>query len=197
MPHVKPFTADFLYWTGRATRADPAVADKSSQYELLVQDNRGDFGPRYLTTYELADERSLPELSDTQWRMLYTRLAQAGESSEETVSILAIAMDLPAGTGPDELAEFNDFYTRIHLPQVVEDSRFLRGTRYELSTAVDHPPGCPRYLAVYEADARKTADYLRAQAAGNVTAVEEPDEGPPVWRNRTTVWRVRYRLISP
>jgi len=70
-----------------------------------------------------------------------------------------VAMNVPPGTDEAGYKEFNDFYTNIHVPEVVSISKFVRGHRYHLyrefarSTAPDAEAGLKAY-------ALKTAQTL-------------------------------------
>jgi hypothetical protein len=69
---------------------------------------------------------------------------------------------------------------------------YTRATRHELYREFAHPaPGCPRFCAVYEADATAT-EQREARAARRGTL----SPGPPAWENRDTVWRLVYRRIA-
>ncbi|WP_207945310.1 hypothetical protein, partial [Actinomadura rubrisoli] len=96
-----------------------------------------------------------------------------------------VGMD-PAGdaTGA-EVAEFDDFYTRTHLPEVVSGLGYDRGTRFRLWHEFSHPaPGCPRYNAVYEAEEARPAGPPAGAAL---------TPGPRAWEERRVRWRAKYR----
>src|SRR5947208_1010162 len=91
---------------------------------------------------------------------------ETGKPCEER-GIMAEAFSYPfmywvgMHTAPDTdeaaLAEFNEFYTNIHVPEVMAYRGFCRGTRFELYREFRHPqPGCPRFCAIYEADKATT-----------------------------------------
>jgi len=70
---------------------------------------------------------------------------------------------------------------------------YARGTRFELYREFAHPaPGCPRFCAIYEADAAATEER-ETRLAGRGTL----SSGPPVWEEHGTVWRLVYRRIPP
>ena len=94
------------------------------------------------------------------------------------------------GTG---LSEFNAFYTGIHVPEVMAYGGYSRGTRFELYREFAHPaPGCPRFCAIYEADAATTEARATRRAAGGSLS-----PGPAVWEKHDTIWRLVYRRIPP
>jgi hypothetical protein len=104
-------------------------------------------------------------------------------------------MDVPEGTTDQGLREFDEFYTQIHVPEVVAVSKFLRGTRYELHHCFRHPePGSPRFLAVYEGtDESLDARAARARDPGTAVPLSS---GPPTWEGHVTAWRLLYRRID-
>jgi hypothetical protein len=104
-------------------------------------------------------------------------------------------MNVPPETDAAGLKEFDEFYTNIHVPEVVAMSKFIRGTRYELNREFLHPaPGSPRFLAVYEGDeeSMKQRAALRANAGGGARL----SSGPPAWEAHDTLWRLMYRRID-
>src|SRR5207302_1505215 len=102
-----------------------------------------------------------------------------------------VGTNVPADTDATDLAEFNAFYTDTHVPEVMAGGGYARATRFELYREFAHPaPGCPRFCAIYEADAEATETRAARRA---VRATLSP--GPPVWAQRDTVWRLVYRRI--
>jgi hypothetical protein len=186
-----------------------------SRYELLDLDPRGAEppGPRWLAVYEAQDEAAaLQYIKDNQrpwlhrrkyspwpparrkaktvWRMLWRQISATGSTDQAPESIFIVGMNVPADTDADGLAEFNAFYTNTHVPEVMASGGFSRGTRFELYRGFAHPePGCPRFLAVYEADAAATE--MHGSRAATLTS------GPSAWEKRDTVWRLVYRRIPP
>jgi hypothetical protein len=192
---------------------------RGARYELAEPDPRGDFGPRWLAMYEMSDEAAAhgyikrndgppegkpvysewpPARNDveTKWRMIWRQIAAAGKSSQPPHSIFMVGMNVPPGTTADELKQFNEFYTNIHVPEVMEHGSYPHATRWELLREFQHPePGCPQFCAIYEADETATEANRKRRAdpnapRGKVTA------GPPVWEGHITLWRLVYRLID-
>jgi hypothetical protein len=189
-----------------------------SRYELLDPDPRGGLhsGPRWLAAYEMQDEASaLRYLEDdkrpwlhrkryspwpparrrakTTWRMLWRQISVTGSANQPPESIYIVGMNVPADADARGLAEFNSFYTQTHVPEVLAYGGYSRGTRYELYRAFAHPaPGCPRFCAVYEADAAATESREARRAARGTLS-----SGPPAWEQHDTLWRLVYRLIPP
>jgi hypothetical protein len=190
---------------------------RGTRYELLDPDPRGDFGPRWLAVYEMDAEaaaRGYAERNDgppegrpvytpgpvawssTQgmWRMIWRGVAAVGSSLETPYSIFMVGMNVPADTDAAGLAAFNAFYTDIHVPEVMANGGYVRGSRFELYRAFRHPePGCPRFCAIYEADEATTFANREARAAGGRPA--PVSSGPPAWEQHDTLWRLRYRRI--
>jgi hypothetical protein len=193
---------------------------RGTRYELCEPDPRGDFGPRWLAVYEMENEDAArgylkrndgpPEArpkytpvpaswrrAKLRWRLLWRRIAPAeGELGAGGAPYLYfVAMNVPPESDDAGLAAFNDFYTSIHVPEVVAVSSFLRGTRYELYRDLLHPPpGSPRFLAVYEGDDA----YMRRreERRANPGAGPRMTSGPPVWEAHDTLWRLLYRRID-
>jgi hypothetical protein len=178
-----------------------------ARYELLRQDPRGDFGPpwlaRYFSTQPCADAyiarnggpppghaayTAGPPLfknASLPWRMMWRPLADTGAVGALPASIFMVGMNVPAATTEDELATFNDFYTNVHVPEVMSRGGFSRACRYELYR--DFRAGCPRFCAVYES---ASEDVVAFSGSGPMTP------GPPTWEAHDTLWRLWYRRIA-
>ena len=193
---------------------------RATRYELCEPDPRGALGPRWLAVYEMEDEAAAkgyiarndgppagrpayspgPSAWQTYegwWRLIWRRVAPvAGELSPAASPYLYfVAMNVPPGTTDAELAEFNEFYTNTHVPEVVSVSHFQSGARYELYREFRHPePGSPRFLASYEADDR--ALQTRRERAANPGAGQQLSSGPPAWEAHDTLWRLLYRRLD-
>jgi hypothetical protein len=103
-----------------------------------------------------------------------------------------VGMDVPQGS-PEEAAEFNDFYSNVHLPEVVSrNPGFISGTRYQLTEA---SLGGPRYVALYE-----VAD--EASALAHIEQIRRPgnsgrySSGPELWRSRQITWTRMYTRLG-
>jgi hypothetical protein len=193
---------------------------RATRYELHEQDARGAFGPRWLASYEMDSEAAVslylerndgppagrpsytPGPSVWQhyegwWRLVWHRLVpEQGELGAAGAPYLfLVGMDVPAETGPQDLDDFNDFYTHTHVPEVVALGDFLRGSRFELRRDLRHPkPGAPRFLAVYEGD--DLALKTRARRAASPVAESPLSSGPPAWEAHSTAWRLLYRRLD-
>jgi hypothetical protein len=185
------------------------------RYELAKPDPRGDFGPHWLAVYEMADEQAAStymdrndgppegrptytpvpaawrETAKTRWRIIWRQIADAGALDEPPYSIFIVGINPPAGASDEETAEFNEFYTNTHMGEVMAASKYGRANRWEQARAFLHPdPGCPRYLAIYEAD-----DATGKQLETTPTGPRELSVGPVVWQEHTTPWRLVYNRV--
>ncbi len=188
----------------------------ASRYELLDPDPRGGVhgGPRWLAVYEIADEAAVDQYvkdnarpwlhrkeyspwpparrrAKTTWRMIWRQIATKGATDSPPESIFMVGMNVPPETDERGLADFNDFYTETHVPEVMAAGGYTRGTRFELYRDFAHPaPGCPRFCAIYEADAAATAEREARRASRAPLS-----SGPPTWEQHDTIWRLVYRRI--
>jgi hypothetical protein len=187
-----------------------------SRFELLDQDPRGGLhqGPRWLAAYAMQDQTAADQYmkdnarpwlhrkryspwpaarrkAKTTWRMIWRQLASVGSAANPPDSIFLVGMNVPERTGDADLADFNRFYTETHVPEVMAYGGYARATRFELFQAFAHPePGCPRFAAVYEADAAATEQRQeRRSSRGQLSS------GPPAWEAHETTWRLVYRRI--
>ena len=193
---------------------------RGTRYELAIPDPRGDLGPRHVAMYEMESEdaargyirrnddpsqarpqytpgpRGFREMRGM-WRLLWHRVAPPdGELTAAAAPyIWLIGMNVPPGTDEVGLQQFNDFYTNVHIPEVVAMGGFARGSRYELYRQFRHPDsGAPRFLAIYEGDeAALQALTERRAGAGSRPALSS---GPPSWEAHDTRWRLWYRRTS-
>jgi hypothetical protein len=192
---------------------------RGHRYELMTPDPRGEFGPRFLAVYEMSDEGAAqtylgradgppegrphytagpPAWDDkkTTWRMIYRPIATTGSPSAAAYSIHLIGINPPADVDADGLKEFNDFYTDVHMPEVVAKYGYSRASRYELYRELLHPaPGCPRYLALYEADEETAARVKKGTFDSKGDGDDHISPGPDVWQRHTTPWRLTYRRL--
>jgi hypothetical protein len=189
-----------------------------NRYELLDPDPRGGVhdGPRWLAVYEMTDEAAAQRYikdnarpwlhrqryspwpaarrrAKTVWRMLWRQISVTGTADQAPQSVFMVGMNVPADTDATGLSEFNTFYTETHVPEVMAAGGYSRATRLELYRGFAHPdPGCPRFCAIYEADAAATSGReTRRAARATLTS------GPAAWENHDTVWRLVYRRIPP
>lgn len=185
----------------------------AARYRLEGPDPRGDVGPTWLTAYAIRDQASAdqyvsrehdpaaerpaftrgPDLwksMSPRWRIVWRQVYAVGARATAPDDILMVGMDPAAGASPQEVAEFDEYYSGTHVPEVLESGKYRAGTRFEQYDAFVHrrPDGCPRFCAVYEGD-----------GAGGVSGPPPQGErplGPAVWENRDTKWRLRYRRVS-
>jgi hypothetical protein len=200
---------------GEVLAAHPGFA-RASRYELLDQDPRDGVhhGPRWLAAYEMEDEAAaLRYIKDnerpwlhrrkysawpparkrarTVWRMIWRQIAATGSAEQAPESIFIVGMNPAADADASALAECNAFYTGTHVPEVMAGGGYSRATRFELYRDFAHPaPGCPRYCAIYQADAGATDERAARRAARGTLS-----SGPPAWEQHDTIWRLVYRRI--
>ncbi len=164
-------------------------------YELLAVAGRGFRPPRFLRTADQSElgaddqgEEPREGLKMT-WSLLYRRVAETGPASVAPYAIYLLGVDPPPDATDADLAVFNDFYTKVHMPEVAERRRALRAVRYELLREIRPPyQGSPRFLAVYEVD---------EAGASNRRHIGPPyTSGPEVWQRHKTPWRLWYRRLT-
>jgi hypothetical protein len=234
-------SAPCAYWVGMDTPPDVDVAafnafyDKvhvpevvaknpgflrATRYELLAQDARGNFGPRWLAMYEMQDEAAArgyeqrndgppegrpvytPGLHDfqptIQWRLLWRQIFTSGTAGDAPHGIFIVGMNVPPDTTSEGLAEFNAFYSNVHVPEVMQWGDYTRAVRFELMREFAHAaPGSPRFLAVYEGDLQATeASQHRAAAPRPQPSSVNFTAGPPTWEQHDTRWRLVYRRVT-
>ncbi|MBT2207853.1 MULTISPECIES: hypothetical protein [Actinomadura] len=182
----------------------------AARYELTDSGGAGDAVPYWLAVYGIDGEESarrfLARLDGPEdqrvtytpgppweriavvWRMIWRNTGSTGADDLVPGRIAMIGMDPAADASPAEVAEFDDFYTRTHLPEIVAGFGYDRGSRFQLWHEFRHPaPGCPAYNAVYEAeDARAPAP----PAGVSLTP------GPRAWEERQVRWRVKYKRMG-
>ncbi|RFS87292.1 hypothetical protein D0T12_03375 [Actinomadura spongiicola] len=187
------------------------------RYALQLPDERGDFGASYLAAYEVESEEAVeqylagttapegtlprysndpplwPDLLTHRWRVVYEKVAESAPATTTPGAVYIIGIEPPPDIG-DDLDEFDEFYTRVHMPEAVSIGGFSRGTRYKLRRTLEYPePRCPRFLVVYEQPGATDEDIsttMRMLKAGTWTP------GPASWPRKTTPWRLWYRHIS-
>lgn len=190
----------------------PANPAAGAHYELLAVAARGFRPPRFVETTPLSPasgarlaadgvdlEQELTTMTEATtehrglrrvWSLVYRQIAETGPQVTVPFGIYLLGVDPPLDTTPDELQAFNDFYTNIHLPEVLERRNGLRATRYELVRQLRAPyKGAPQFLAVYEVD-EESASHRRHTGPPY-------SAGPPVWQRHTTPWRLWYRQLVP
>jgi hypothetical protein len=130
--------------------------------------------------------------------MIWRQVSSSGTASQPPHSIFMVGMNVPPDTDAAGLAEFNAFYTDIHVPEVMARGGYARGTRFALHRALRHPqPGCPRFCAIYEADAAATQNNQKRRSQPAPPPDERPlSSGPPTWEKHDTLWRLVYRRIE-
>ena len=195
---------------------------RGRRYELAQDDTRGPRGPRFIAAYDIESKEAAqlyitrndgpangrPVYSDgpaawqkrsTKWRLMWQHVLNNPQAAQVSASpyMYLVGMNAAAGSGEAELAQFNEFYNTIHVPEVLAGYGFVSGARYKNMRTFLHPePGAPNFLAMYgikdEAAAQSfMKDRLSADPGGNSFSA-----GPPPWQNRDTKWRLTYRLVG-
>jgi hypothetical protein len=191
---------DLLLWQGweprRGTDLDQAIAlllPPARSTELFVLDGvaaRGFRPPRLLTVTTIADAADLeqgPAALRQVWAVSYRQIAETGPRHRAPFATYLLGVNPPEGITPQELAEFNEFYTSVHLREVAERRHALRAVRYERVEEIKPPyPSAPSYLAAYELD--ETSAAVRRHSGPAYSS------GPAVWQRHTTPWRLWYLL---
>jgi len=193
-----------------------------ARYELAQDDARGARGPRFLATYDIENEAGAlgyiarndgppegrPKYSEgpqawqqhtTLWRLMWRRILKVPERSAAGAApyIYLIGMNAPANASAAELAEFNAFYTSVHVPEVMAANGFERGLRYQCLRAFLHPaPGAPGFLAIYDIKDQAAARTHMQRRASPQTGASALSPGPLVWQRHDTLWRLTYRRIE-
>ena len=187
----------------------------ASRFELVRPDPRGDFGPRWLAVYELADDHAATEYvrrnsrgaadrpdysagpqlwqdMTPRWRVIWKRTVEVGEASRHDCQLLfTVGMSVPESTSPGDLAQFNEFYNSVHLSEVMRWGGFARACRFALHESLLHPqPGAPMFCATYESAGAAPFESSASAPAPAFT------DGPPAWEARDTRWRLMYRQLT-
>lgn len=192
-----------MLWQGweprRAVDLEQAIALLTApgrRGELFVLDGvaaRGFRPPRLLTVTPVVDATALEQEAPAElrqvWAVTYRQIAETAARQSAPYAVYLLGVNPPDGISPEALAEFNDFYTDVHLREVAERRRALRAVRYERVDEIKPPyPSAPSYLAAYELD--------EASAAVRRHTGPAYSPGPAVWRQHTTPWRLWYLLRS-
>ena len=194
---------------------------RGTRYEIFQDDPRGRRGPRFLAVYDIDSEAGVhtyiqrndgppsgrptytqgppgrPQ-NETPWRLMWRRIAMAPAHATigEAPYIFMIGMNIPANANAAEVAEFNDFYTKIHMPEVMAASGFDNGVRYESVREFRHPdPGGPRFLVIYDIKSDAAAQAHMESRTNPRPGGSALSEGPLVWQRHDTLWRLTYRRI--
>lgn len=194
---------DLVLWQGweprRAVDLEEAVALLSTPArggELFVLDGvaaRGFRPPRLLTVTPVVDVTGLEQEAPAElrrvWAVTYRQIAETASRQSVPYAVYLLGVNPPDGISPEQLAEFNEFYTSVHLREVAERRHALRAVRYERVDEIKPPyPSAPSYLATYELD--------EASAAVRRHSGPAYSRGPAVWQQHTTPWRLWYLLRS-
>ena len=186
---------------------------RATRYELLDGDARFGAGPRWLAVYEMGDESvargyiernggpppgrppyskgpRIWQQAHIAWRVIWQPVSVRGTLGEPPYGIFAVGMDVPDGTSAAALAEFNTFYSSVHVPEVMHWGSFARALRYRQYRSFGYTDGnAPQFCAAYEADQSAT-DTRRDRPRPAWS------KGPSAWENHITRWRLWYRRLQ-
>ena len=180
------------------------------RFELTKPDDRGDRGPTWLARYTLdaaGAERYVEENAGPgpvgsyspfpegipmvpRWRLLWSTLSTAGSPlSGAPERLTLVGMDPAAGATEEDVREFNAFYDTVHVKEALHLMAAEHVTRYEISRSF-LPDGeqPPRFAALYE---------YASPTPPAVAPVGPVSDGPPVYANRNTRWRLGYTRVTP
>jgi hypothetical protein len=174
---------------------------RASLYELVVPDERGDLGPRWIVWIELGGPGAAATYTasrqptvDTRWEIIWRRRdGYAGTIGRWARPYLyLIGMNPATGSSTADLAAFDDFYDRKHVPEVVAVLGYDQALRFELVRSLAHDGSeCPRFMATYSGDEEIVRRLARGIPAGAIDL-----KGPPAWNKRDTRWRLIYRQVG-
>jgi hypothetical protein len=108
-------------------------------------------------------------------------------------------MDLDPAISAAEKSELSDFYSRVHVPEVVAaNTGFVGGTRYEL---LDPDPrggvhAGPRWLAVYELENEAAATAYARRDEGPVDSRPQYSTWPDSRKHLSIVWRMQWQQLA-
>lgn len=122
---------------------------------------------------------------DVLWRQIVRKVAdkEHGLGVEKWVNLVETNC-----VDPSREQEFNDWYTNIHLPDVLETPGFMAATRYEMKEFRD---GRGKYLTVYEietGDIDKTMEIRREKRKKEWEQGRQSNLWASVWRD--VLWKV-------
>ncbi|MEI8403268.1 MAG: hypothetical protein WCG12_20895, partial [Alcaligenaceae bacterium] len=135
----------------------------------------------------------------SKWRLMWQHVLNNPEAAKVSDSpyMYLVGMNEAAGSGAAELAQFNEFYNTIHVPEVLAGYGFVTGARYKNMRTFLHPePGAPNFLAMYGIKDEAAAKSFMKDRLAAVPGVSPFSDGPPPWQNRDTKWRLTYRLVG-
>lgn len=108
-----------------------------------------------------------------------------------------VGMNTDPATSASCLADFNDFYSRIHLPEVIAaNPGFKAAWRYELLAPDPHGADAPRWLAVHELDGQTAAQTYLARNDGPAEGRPKYTPGPAAWSGFQIKWRMMWRQLA-
>ena len=195
----------------------PEVVDRNPgftrgrRWQLVDPEPSGSRAPFWLAVYDIADQGNAdgylqraaagiavsPPFTppppawkklEVRWRLLWRAFHSRG-SCEDPQRLFLVGMDPMAGASTVERKDFDDFYSDVHVPEVMELLGFESGKRSRCHGTIAYPgDNGPEFCAAYESTDRTPMD--RAGARGRLS------EGPRAWQHRRVSWRLTYERLG-
>ncbi len=109
-----------------------------------------------------------------------------------------VGMDTAPDTSPADVADFSDFYSNVHVHEVLASNPgFLRATRYELCEPDRRGDFGPRWLCMYEMDGLAAAKGYESRNDGPPEGRPKYTPGPAAWGHTNTRWRLIWHRVAP
>lgn len=106
-----------------------------------------------------------------------------------------VGIDTP-GADESELQEYDDFYTTIHVPEVLAANPGITAVhRYRLLAPDPRGDLGPEWLALYEMSEEGARGYVERND-GPPERRPRYSAGPKAWEAKRTVWRIIWRRIA-
>ncbi len=81
---------------------------------------------------------------------------------------MSVLYTITAEVNPIDEATWNEWHTRFHMPDVLAQPGFLRGTKYKIDGPTDE---WSQYIVLYEVESREALDaYLKGEAVTRLRA---------------------------
>ena len=198
--------------------------ERGTRYELIGPDPHGTLAPSSLAIYEVASETAVRAYTkrnegprDAQprytagppafqsasrvWTMLWRRLMSTGDWRALPYALHMTGVNVPPEMTSGGVAEFSSFYANDHMPSVVSQTGFTRGTWFELYRGCGEPPAPANrtFCSLYELDEPTTFALLEHRLAQiSVPSLVKDRTGGPVGCERSDeLWRLTYRRVGP
>jgi hypothetical protein len=187
-----------------AGAASTSAEVTTHRLEKMRQSPRRSFGPDFLSVFESGKPIIAPppgeptsnvaaswaDNVESMWQMTWTMVSDSGSVGVRPDRVRLISLSPPPDASEADVAEWNAFYTEVHVPEAMQRRRWTRATRWVLDHAELHPsPGCPTYFVLYEAVGFTDATPEEVDSWGPWS------EGPPIWKRHVGAWTLDYRSV--